>query len=617
MSKKSGRGLASSLGFRVLSISFLFLAIPLVVYSGVLYLVDYRQYVRNLFEELDLIAEEEVSWIVENQQYQEDSLSLIEEFVKNFNLSKDELSHDRLNSILKQFTKQEDISAIAYNIVNDKGEIICEKSTLDNYIGINFSKYFTLEQLRALKENVFIAKDPLFGFSMYVVKFVKVAGKEDAIVMSIISLDKLLTKIIDYQKISYLSVFIVSPKGEVIVSSSKDYMGKIFSPIEGGNNIVLNKIGYAEKGLTYSFAGKKNFVGVRQIPKSSAYLLVSAPKYVVMQRFVTFLLELGIFLFVVIIIGGSATYLFTLRMAKPMKQLNKVMSTVGSGKLDVEYVPDRYGFEINHLGKSFNQMRVNLLEYIEEVKKERGMKEAFEKELQIGHQIQKALLPSEEASFDGVEIKAYYSAAKEVAGDFYDYLLLEEGKVLITIADGVGKGISSCLYSFDLRSILKTQALENRPLNELIVRTNRIFCSDTKESCNFVTLVTGILDIKEKSFEFTNAGHLPVIVKRKNGEIELYSTKGIALGIEEFKEVEVKKILLEIGDYLVLYTDGITEAQNANKELYTENRLKESVGNFAQENSESLTKHIMDGVLSFVGNEEQYDDITLVVFRLK
>jgi serine phosphatase RsbU (regulator of sigma subunit) len=613
MAIKKGRGLLNSLGIRVLSISVLFLAVPLVVYSGVLYLVDYRQYVRNLFEELDLIAEEEVAYLNENQQNQENILELVEEFVGSFRSEKKELSHDQVNVILKKFTKQEDVSQTAHSTVNDKGEIVCQKSTLQGYQGVNFSKYFTLEQLGGKKYSSFIAKDPLFGYSMYIVNFIN----KDAVIMSITSLDKILDKILEFRKLPYLDIFIVSSKGEVIAASSKQYLGKIFSTKKEGENIVLEKVSYVEKGAVFTFGGKQNLAGARAVDKNSIFLMVSAPKYIVMHKFVTFLLELGIFLVVVIVIGGLTAYIFTLRMAKPMRQLNNVMSTVGSGNLEAQYIFDRYGFEINHLGDSFNQMRINLLKYIEQVQKERAMKEVFEKELQIGHQIQKALLPSELASIDGVEINAYYSAAKEVAGDFYDYLVLEENKVLITIADGVGKGISSCLYSFDLRSILKTQAIENRPLNELVIRTNHIFCSDTKDSCNFVTVLTGILDKKEKYFEFTNAGHLPVIVKRKNAGVDLFSTKGIALGIEEFKEVEVKKIPLEIGDYLILYTDGITEAQNKEKKLYTEERLKQSVESFTGENAESFTKHIIDGVSTFVEGEEQYDDITLVVFRLQ
>lgn len=617
MAKKASKGLAGSLGFRVLSISLLFLAVPLIVYSGVLYLIDYRQYVRNLYEEIDLMVKEEIAWIHEKESYNQSTLNLIEEFIQSFHLL-DNQSHDnQVNKILQKFTIHEDISAIVYSEVTPQGKIICKSSTLPLYVGVDFSKYFTLKELQNMDDNVFIGKDPVYGYSMYIVKYLKEENNKDAIVMSIISLDQLLYKMIEFQKSKELDITIISDKGYVIATTNKKLEDKVFSYEQKDNYLYLEKISYVDGGMKFVLDGKKNLVALKRVPKSSTYLVLSIPEYVIMQKFLTFLFSLGFFLFLVIVIGGVATYLFTLRMARPMKQLNEVMSKAGTGELDISYKSDKYGFEINHLGESFNQMRIDLLKHIEEVKKERGMKEAFEKELQIGHQIQKALLPSEEAHIEGIEIATFYSPATEVAGDFYDYVQLGEEDVLITIADGVGKGISSCLYSFDLRSILKTAALENRSLKELVVRTNTIFCSDTKQSCNFVTAIIGILNKENKTFNFTNAGHLPIIVKRKQQDLELFSTKGIALGIEEFDSIDIKTVTIEQGDFIVLYTDGITEALNQKDELYNEKRLIESIQNYHGESCQELVNIIMDDLHKFVGDKEQHDDISLVVFRLK
>ena len=617
MAKKASRGLSGSLGFRVLSISFLFLAVPLVLYSGVLYLVDYRQYVKNLFEEVNLILKEEVAWLDEKITYYKNTSTLIEEFIFTFQLTNSDDRHKQVTKILQKFTLNEDISAISYYKVTPDGRLICESSTLEKYVGVDFSKYKTLKEMEDDKDNVFVAEDPLFGTSLYIVKYIENEGKIEAVVLTNIAIDKLILRLSLFQKTNSINTSIASKDGMVISSTRKEFEGKVFSTDDKEGVLTVVPISYVEGGHFFRFNGKKSFVTISLIPNSEVFLIVSVPEYLIMHTFLVFLFRLGLSFLAVIVIGSLVTYLFTRRMGRPMQQLSDVMESVGFGDLTVAYEKDRYGFEINHLGESFNQMRGNLQTYIEEVKKERGLKESFEKELQIGHQIQKALLPSKEIQIKGVEIASYYSAAKEVAGDFYDYIEIHDDNVLITIADGVGKGISSCLYSFDLRSILKTAALDGGGLNDLIVKTNNIFCSDTKESCNFVTLVSGFLNRGKKSFTFTNAGHLPVLVKKLGGEVESFTTKGIALGIDLLEKVDLATISLKATDYCVLYTDGVTEAQNNKDELYTEKRLIESMERFDGDSSIKFAQHIMKDVETFVGESEQYDDITLLVFRLQ
>ncbi len=617
MAKNASSGLSGSLGFRVLSISFLFLAVPLVMYSGVLYLIDYRQYVRNLFAEVELILKEEIGWIHEKIDFYTNTSTLIEEFIFSFKLTSTDVLHDEVTRILKKFALNANITAISYCKVSKEGGLICKSSTLDSYIGVDFSKYKTLEQMQKSGSNVFVANDPVFGTSIYVVKYIDLEGKVDALVLTNIALDKFLQKMVAFEKISDVSISIINKRGKIIGTTKKEFEGKFFLEEKKEGAIKISPISYVDGGKIFLFDGKKNFISVASIPKSEVFLVVSVPEYVIMHTFLTFLFRLGFSFFVVVIIGCVVSFFFTRRMAKPMQQLKNVMTLVGFGDLKVSYEKDRYGFEINHLGESFNLMRDNLQTYVEAVKQERGLKEAFEKELQIGHQIQKALLPAKEAKIEGVDIATYYSPAKEVAGDFYDYLDLHDSNILITIADGVGKGISSCLYSFDLRSILKTAALDKSGLNDLVVKTNNIFCGDTKESCNFVTLVTGFLNRQTGSFTFTNAGHLPVFVKRLGGDVESFSTKGIALGIDLLEKVEVNVISLMVNEYCVLYTDGITEAQNSKDELFTQDRLIATIGSFKGNSSAEFVQHIMKDVEAFVGKAEQFDDITLLVFRIQ
>jgi len=616
MSKKASSGLSGSLSFRVLSISLIFLAIPLVLYSGVLYLVDYRQYVRNLFEDVELIQKEERAWLQERVDIYKNSLMLIEEFIKNFNLNSTESSHAEVTKILQKFTANQEISAIMYCKASPDGKLICQSSTLKNTVGLDFSKVKSIKELEKEGGNVFIGEDLELGLSLYVGNLILIDGKVEGVVLIAIALDTLLYKMVAFEEMDNLDISIMDKGGKILATTKKEYQGKIFSETEGNNGFTIEKIPYIQGGKFFLSGGNKQFISLSQFPNSDLILVISVSEYVAMNTFLSFLFRLAIAFVFIVVAGGVVSYLFTQRMAKPMQQLKGVMTAVGVGDLKVFYQKDRYGFEINHLGEAFNQMTNNLETYIEQVQTERGLKEAFEKELQIGHQIQKALLPSKEAEIQGVEIATYYSPAKEVAGDFYDYLEISDKVILITIADGVGKGISSCLYSFDLRSILKTAALDGKGLNDLVVKTNNIFCGDTKESCNFVTLVTGFLDKEKKKFTFTNAGHLPVFVKRKGGAIEHFTTKGIALGINPLESVELESIALDYGDFCILYTDGVIEAQNSVDELFTEKRFIESLNRFKGTTSSEFVAHIMEEIKLFVGQKEQFDDITLLVFQI-
>ncbi len=237
-------------------------------------------------------------------------------------------------------------------------------------------------------------------------------------------------------------------------------------------------------------------------------------------------------------------------------------------------------------------------------------------ELEIAHEIQESFLPHEMPQLSGYDIYAINIPAKEVGGDFYDFIPLSEGKIGITIADVSGKSVPAALFMAVSRTILRAKATGNSHPAQVIKEANELIASDSKSGM-FVTLFYAILDLKKKSMNYVNAGHNPpVMFVRKTGYLECLSTKGIALGALDTIEPDEKEIKLEKGDVIVFYTDGVTEALNKKGELFGEKRIYELVRNNNNLSAKDIVAKIKDAVIDFTQGQSQFDDITLMVLRV-
>ncbi len=238
-------------------------------------------------------------------------------------------------------------------------------------------------------------------------------------------------------------------------------------------------------------------------------------------------------------------------------------------------------------------------------------------ELEIAHEIQDSFLPNEMPNLAGYDIYAVNIPAKEVGGDFYDFIPISPHKIGITIADVSGKSIPAALFMAVSRSILRAKAIGNSSAAEVIRDANKLISDDSKSGM-FVTLFYAILDLKNNVMEYVNAGHNPpVMFIREKGIMECLSTSGIALGAIDSMEFEEKKIDLESGDVIVFYTDGVTEAMNNKEELFGEKRLYKLIKTNSDLNAEEMVNKIKEAVISFSENQSQFDDITLMVIKVK
>jgi sigma-B regulation protein RsbU (phosphoserine phosphatase) len=242
-------------------------------------------------------------------------------------------------------------------------------------------------------------------------------------------------------------------------------------------------------------------------------------------------------------------------------------------------------------------------------------------ELAIAAEIQQSFLPDTIPGLEPFDISAKSIMAKEVGGDFFDVIPFEviplrRDRLGILIADVSGKGIPAALFMALSRIVVRVNAIWHQKVPVTAIRdANAIITADSKSSM-FITLFYGILDAGERSLTYVNAGHNPPLLCRSaDGAFLELSATGMAIGVIPDAEYTSETVELGPGDVLVLFTDGITEAENALKEMYGEGRLRETIASVRTLPASEIMAAILASVHEFTGDNPQSDDITLMVIR--
>jgi sigma-B regulation protein RsbU (phosphoserine phosphatase) len=319
--------------------------------------------------------------------------------------------------------------------------------------------------------------------------------------------------------------------------------------------------------------------------------------------------RIGTFIVLVGLIGGGLVALFLRKLGKPLRALCLTMKRVAEGAVHSRYVPQMWGFEINAVGRTFNETLDEMLIHSQEAENQRLKREKLAQELRLGHEIQASMLPKEFPKEVHFEITAGCLPANEVGGDFYDVFPLGGGKTLIAVADVAGKGISACLFSLGLRSSLRALAANLDSLAEVVKKGNELFLADAEETSQFATLWIAILE--DKRLHFISLGHPPALLKRE-GAIHELSTQYSALGAMPYGSIEAKAIDLQPGDEILLYSDGATEAMDVDGKLYGVSRLKTA---FLQCGQTDGAKEILEEIQRFSHGAVQHDDLTVLYLR--
>jgi len=238
-------------------------------------------------------------------------------------------------------------------------------------------------------------------------------------------------------------------------------------------------------------------------------------------------------------------------------------------------------------------------------------------ELAFAGGIQASFLPEKVPAVDGWSIAASLTPARQTSGDFYDFIPLGEGKLGLVVADVADKGTGAALYMALSRTLIRTHAMQypDNPVQVLQLANERIL-ADTRAN-QFVTVFYAALNLVTGKMIYSSAGHNPAFVFRATnpGSPESYIRTGAPLGIFGDLQWDVGTLQLNPGDILLLYTDGVNEAQNIDEQFYGYERLLEVTGSKLNQNAVELHNAIIDNVKRFVGNAPQFDDITVMVVK--
>jgi serine phosphatase RsbU (regulator of sigma subunit) len=275
--------------------------------------------------------------------------------------------------------------------------------------------------------------------------------------------------------------------------------------------------------------------------------------------------------------------------------------------------------QLGDLGKSFNQMTGS----IEDLLRQAEEKKRLEEELRIARAIQMSLLPQGQLAVPGLSISALCVPAREVGGDYYDYFPLGDDRLGVLIADVSGKGTSAALYMAELKGLMLSLSRTCPSPRQLLLTANQII-SENLDSRSFITLTYAVIDLASRTMAYARAGHTPLIYRRDcDGEpsVEVHAPDGLVLGLridggELFERLLTETTLpLGRGDVLLLFTDGISEAMNADSDLFGEARLARLVEEHGHLPVDELRERILREIEAFVAGAPQHDDMTMILMK--
>jgi sigma-B regulation protein RsbU (phosphoserine phosphatase) len=241
--------------------------------------------------------------------------------------------------------------------------------------------------------------------------------------------------------------------------------------------------------------------------------------------------------------------------------------------------------------------------------------ERTEYEMETARGIQQSFLPESPPKIAGFELAALNIPARQVGGDFYDFIPISADRTGIVIADVSGKGVPAALFMALSRALVRANVHETISTADAIEKANHLIAEEAKFGM-FVTLFYAVLDSTRNMLQYVNAGHNPpIMLKRGSSEVTLLKAKGIALGAMEDVKLEQKEVELATNDVVLLYTDGITEAVNDKGEQFGTDRLENVIANNTDLSTQQLINLIKEEVNEFARGQQQYDDFTLVALK--
>lgn len=321
-------------------------------------------------------------------------------------------------------------------------------------------------------------------------------------------------------------------------------------------------------------------------------------------------------IFFAVLAGLAIAWWMSERISEPVQLLMEDINAVSGGDLDHQTVPHSND-EIGQLALTFNRMT----EALKTAHDRELNARALEHELNIASEIQANLVPKKILKLPNYDISAYYRPSKEVGGDYYDFIEIDDDHHGIIVADVSGKGVPGSLVMSMTRAFIRMEAERSRNVSaaDTLKRANKMLAADIRKGM-FVTAIYCILNQRTNQVAISSAGHNPLLLWRAaTSEIQLVNPKGIALGFDKGpvfdRTISEETVQLQPGDRIVMYTDGAVEAMNAQNEEFGDPRFQELVKTLATRDSNQFLNLIVRALDDHKGDAPQHDDITIVTLR--
>ena len=420
--------------------------------------------------------------------------------------------------------------------------------------------------------------------------------------------------------------FLLSRNGVIITHPNKDYVmnESIFTIAKENDQPGMRLIGRA------MIKGKSNFEAAdfhskwhsgklwiiyKGLPSSHWSLAVIYPD----NEMFASLYKINIILVLLILVGLSLLSFFTIKiindLTAPLKHFADSARLIAAGNFDVQLPEIKTEDEMKELYNSFSFMQKELAEYIVTLKDTTAAKEKIESELRIAREIQMSMIPHIFPPFPDlpeVDVYAILKSAKEVGGDLYDFFVIDGNKFCFAIGDVSGKGVPASLFMAVTRTLVRS--ISDKEFSPAaIVSTLNNSLALNNESSMFVTFFLGVLNLETGELSYCNAGHNPPVIIRKDGSaVMIEKTKFIPVALFEDFQYEELTLQLRHGDKVFLYTDGVTEAENADNKLFGDEKLMEIVRENIAVSPRELINKVEEAVAIHVNGFTQSDDITMM-----
>lgn len=320
---------------------------------------------------------------------------------------------------------------------------------------------------------------------------------------------------------------------------------------------------------------------------------------------------------IVLVIGYISIVVVIYIIMSPFQKLAEWVRVLGQGEDFSKQMDFSETGEIGEIARAFSDITTKFKDSQKRLVKQ----EQLQKEMQVAKEIQQTLLPTEFPKIESYEIGAFYEAAKEVGGDYFDFVEVDNDSLGIVVADVSGKGVPGSLVMTMIRTSLRTESRGLKDSNTVLSKVNNFVVNDMKKGM-FVTVFYVIIDAKRRRLNYSSAGHNPMILYRGSTQKTYFlNPRGFPIGISLAeddlfaKSITADTIQLKEDDILLLYTDGITEAMNKRREMFGEERLLKTIREYGNLPVQPFVEKIRDEVHSFTEDFPQNDDITLVVIK--